>query len=342
MYRAKRYIISSLIIILLTFHLSAQDITGTWEGDMGDDQFLQLNIIQNSDKLCGYSWDSVKTKEKNYCKAYFKAHYDKGQRAWKFKGTSFIETTSKHIKRDSLDFFGDSIHIDEYYSHSLMWLHLASYRIGGEDILKGFFIEDPSLLTSFSDYTQDSGYINEHTVFLKRVAPRPQQVLGKMQDCFLEEQQSKDTLTNPITIVKPAESIADTIPPTTAIKDSITIPKQLVKRKNSEQSHLEVNVKTITLNVYDNAVVDGDTISVFYNGKLLLSHQRLSEKPIVINLTLDEKQTRHELVLFAENLGSIPPNTALIVIYAGDKRYELFSSASLEENAVLVFDYKPK
>jgi len=124
--------------------------------------------------------------------------------------------------------------------------------------------------------------------------------------------------------------------------DSLVLPKELVKRKNSEQSHLEVNVKTITLNVYDNAVVDGDTISVFYNGKLLLSHQRLSEKPIVINLTLDEKQTRHELVLFAENLGSIPPNTALIVIYAGDKRYELFSSASLEENAVLVFDYKPK
>lgn len=124
--------------------------------------------------------------------------------------------------------------------------------------------------------------------------------------------------------------------------DSLALPKELVKRKYSEQSHLDVNVKTITLNVYDNAVVDGDTISVFYNGKLLLSHQRLSEKPIVINLTLDEKQTRHELVLFAENLGSIPPNTALIVIYAADKRYELFSSASLEENAVLVFNYIPK
>ena len=45
--------------------------------------------------------------------------------------------------------------------------------------------------------------------------------------------------------------------------------------------------------------------------------------------------------MVAENLGSIPPNTALIVVYAGNKRYELFSSASLEENAVLVFEYKP-
>jgi hypothetical protein len=94
--------------------------------------------------------------------------------------------------------------------------------------------------------------------------------------------------------------------------------------------------------VYDNAIMDGDTVSILYNGKLLLSHQLLSEKAIEINLVLDEKKTRHEITLFAENLGSIPPNTALVVITAGDKRYELFASASLEENAVLVFDYRPK
>jgi hypothetical protein len=46
--------------------------------------------------------------------------------------------------------------------------------------------------------------------------------------------------------------------------------------------------------------------------------------------------------MFAENLGSIPPNTALIVVTAGNKRYELRSKASLEENAVLLFEYKTK
>ncbi len=75
---------------------------------------------------------------------------------------------------------------------------------------------------------------------------------------------------------------------------------------------------------------------------MLLSHQLLSEKAIEINLELNDRQTRHEITLFAENLGSIPPNTALIVITAGEKRYELFASASLQENAVLVFDYRPK
>ena len=59
--------------------------------------------------------------------------------------------------------------------------------------------------------------------------------------------------------------------------------------KQSEQSRLEVDVKRINLKVYDNGVVDNDTVSIFYNGKLLLSHQRLSETPIIIDLNLDER-----------------------------------------------------
>ena len=113
-------------------------------------------------------------------------------------------------------------------------------------------------------------------------------------------------------------------------------------RKNTVFSRIPVNVKNITLDIFDNGTVDGDSISVYYNNKLLVSNQRLTEKAITVNLLLDEKATQHEIVLFAHNLGSIPPNTATIVVKAGDKRYELHSSASLTENAVLVLEYKPK
>lgn len=113
-------------------------------------------------------------------------------------------------------------------------------------------------------------------------------------------------------------------------------------RKNKVIKKIPVSVKNISLNIYDNASVDGDTISVFYNKKILVKSQPLTEKAITVNLLLDEKASQHEILLFANNLGSIPPNTALIVVEAGDKRYELHSSASLTENAVLVFEYKPK
>jgi dipeptidyl-peptidase-4 len=122
-------------------------------------------------------------------------------------------------------------------------------------------------------------------------------------------------------------------------KDSVGI---VASRKNTVFSRIPVSVTNITLDIFDNGTIDGDSISVYYNNKLLVSKQGLSEKAITVQLMLDEKAARHEIVLFAENLGSIPPNTATIIVKAGDKRYELHSSASLTENAVLVLEYKPK
>jgi len=124
--------------------------------------------------------------------------------------------------------------------------------------------------------------------------------------------------------------------------DSVDIPTALAKRKNIEQGHVVVHTKKITLNIYDNGVVDDDSISIFLNGKLVLSHQRVSEKPIVLNIELDEQITNNEITLFAENLGSITPNTALVIITAGDKRYELFARSGLETNAVLAVEYRPE
>ena len=44
--------------------------------------------------------------------------------------------------------------------------------------------------------------------------------------------------------------------------------------------------------------------------------------------------------MYAENLGSIPPNTALMVIYDGKKRYELNISSSKTSNGVIRFKLK--
>ncbi len=81
-------------------------------------------------------------------------------------------------------------------------------------------------------------------------------------------------------------------------------------------------------------------MSVYFDGKLLVDKQRLSEKAIEVQIELQDNDI-HELTLFAENLGGIPPNTALIVVTAGSKRYELRSSADLKKNAVLLFEYRP-
>jgi len=47
-------------------------------------------------------------------------------------------------------------------------------------------------------------------------------------------------------------------------------------------------------------------------------------------------------MMYADNLGKIPPNTALMIITAGQKRYELRVVSSEQKSAVVRFVYQPK
>jgi type IV secretory pathway VirB9-like protein len=47
-------------------------------------------------------------------------------------------------------------------------------------------------------------------------------------------------------------------------------------------------------------------------------------------------------MMYADNLGKIPPNTSLMIITAGTKRYELRISSSEKKSAVVRFRYQPK
>ena len=94
------------------------------------------------------------------------------------------------------------------------------------------------------------------------------------------------------------------------------------RRKDIVQT-ITLENPTFKLDFYDNGVVDGDSISVFYNGKLVLSHQMLSEKPITLTLQVDKNVSENIVTMYADNLGTIPPNTALMVVTDGTKRYHV-------------------
>ncbi len=48
----------------------------------------------------------------------------------------------------------------------------------------------------------------------------------------------------------------------------------------------------------------------------------------------------HELIMVANNLGSIPPNTSLMIITANNKRSEVFISSTEQKNAKMLIDLK--
>jgi hypothetical protein len=113
------------------------------------------------------------------------------------------------------------------------------------------------------------------------------------------------------------------------------INNQYKQRENVVLDNIEVDADSVNVDFYDNGEVDGDSISIFFNDKLLASSQRLSTKAIHIDLKLDSTIEYNEIAMFADNLGSIPPNTALMIVRDGRKRYEVRLSSNLKQNGVL-------
>jgi hypothetical protein len=117
-------------------------------------------------------------------------------------------------------------------------------------------------------------------------------------------------------------------------------PTVLATRTNSLVKQIETEAGEIRLDLYDNGEIDGDTVSIYHNNTLLVSQARLSQKPITISINVNAAQPHHELTMVADNLGSIPPNTSVMIITAGSKRYKVFISSTEQKNAKVVLDLK--
>ena len=331
-----------IILFLLCFKnysLPAQNITGTWEGLMVD-EFVRINIIQNNEDLCGNTYDIELNNKKSHCRAYFSGNYNKQTQIWTMRGISFIENSGDHV---------------------LMTLNLWKVENTDKKVLRGMVSTGSSLASFF-------GSDNGDLFWLHKVSNSPGKLPGKIPTCYtsLKEAPEKnipaktkillpkktdstkhivinkpariDSVIRKIELIKPITVIPNAAP--IDVNENIMIAAMKARKKN-EVSTLTVDVRKIELKLYDNGIVDNDTVSIFYNGRLIKSKQGLTEKPISINIELDEYTNTHEITMFAENLGAFAPNTALIVVTAGKKRFELHSSANLNENAVLYIEYKP-
>ena len=106
------------------------------------------------------------------------------------------------------------------------------------------------------------------------------------------------------------------------------------------QNVIPIKGDSIELRFYDNAEIDGDSIAVFLNGRLLKEHILLAEEAYTMKIAVTDLQSDNELVMVAENLGSIPPNTSLMVAIVEDKRYEAHLQ-STEGSSALVRLVKP-
>jgi hypothetical protein len=111
-------------------------------------------------------------------------------------------------------------------------------------------------------------------------------------------------------------------------------------RKTEFNQIVSFNADSLEISLYDNGEIDGDTVSVFMNGEVIMAKQGLKSKAIKRTIYITEANEQFTLVMFAENLGKYPPNTGLLVVHDGDDVYNLRFSSDLQKSSGIVFKRK--
>jgi hypothetical protein len=165
---------------------------------------------------------------------------------------------------------------------------------------------------------------------------------------IIPEKQVDKAQSNPTTeidsdevIVENANNASNTAAKNSINNQPINLPWVLVGRENKLVKKIITNSKNISIDLFDNGTIDNDTIIVYDNKKLLINKKRLSYKSIHLEFEFSENIREHEVIIVAHNMGTVPPNTALLLYKDGKNRQEYFITSTNKVNAKLLIVYEP-
>lgn len=111
-------------------------------------------------------------------------------------------------------------------------------------------------------------------------------------------------------------------------------------RKVRKFKGLDVEHQRIEVEIYDNRKIDGDIVSLSLNGHWIVRNYELKREPLTVELWL-KKDFDNYLILHAENLGRVPPNTAALRIIDGNKKSSLILKSDFNKSGALMLRYRP-
>lgn len=106
------------------------------------------------------------------------------------------------------------------------------------------------------------------------------------------------------------------------------------ERKIKVQRIIEVKSSQLRLRTWDSGDVDGDIITIFLNGRQLLNQYRVSKRKYAFKIELSEDN--NFLVLHADDIGDISPNTVAVSIDDGEREQMVVLSSDLEESGAIL------
>ena len=119
-----------------------------------------------------------------------------------------------------------------------------------------------------------------------------------------------------------------------------TAAADLNKRKIENIQALYFKSDSLQLTLYDNGEVDGDTVSVVMNGEVIMPKVGLTTNAVKKTIYTQDAGDSIQLIMYAESLGSLPPNTGLLIVYDGTDRYEIRFSGDMQKSSAIVFRRK--
>jgi hypothetical protein len=300
-----------LPVILLSLHVSAQTVFGYWYGT------ANVNVPA---KVSNYLIELVLQPEKGNVKGILNYYFKNTYRSLQVKGKYDPVTRELNLFNIPVTFYGSPINMEiDCIMNFRALLRVAS----AGSVLKGQF--------EASENRYTCAEIN-FSLGLNADASKTDSVLKAIRT-FKETYQAW------------TPSVADTLTAATVIQRKVVnyvVENQFKEREEVISEEIEVDSDSLKVDFYDNGEVDGDSISVFFNKQLMAFSQKLSERSIHFNLVLDSLKSVNELSMFADNLGTIPPNTALMVVSDGKNRFNIRLSSNFEKSATIRIKRKGK
>lgn len=335
------------IFLLAFFQIATgQMITGVWKGKIGK-QKAEVKIIQRGDSLTGtsYYYESATNFRRYTIKGYFDQSTNEvvwwdDQLIEEKNGKHSLASPGKIALLSSADFNcpgSGRMMLDgkatekENQAVSKGDLHFDKteapiFNDEWDYVIDNFTVgaNDPDIIDSIESIagtsTVDDPVINEPVT---QIHPE------KIEEPIAKKEIREKVLQEPVETVKKEET--KPLPQIT----TKPIEKKFTERTKIFTKEIPLSGDSIELRFYDNAEVDGDSISLFLNNKLVFEHIRLTAVAYTIKLSVNDLLPTNELVMVAENLGSIPPNTSYMVAIVNDERYDA-RLASTEGSSAMI------
>ncbi|MEO7394317.1 MAG: hypothetical protein ABIU11_05195 [Chitinophagaceae bacterium] len=339
----------SLVLILGCFSInsSAQMITGVWKGKINK-QKVEVKIIQNGDSLTGtsYYYESANNYRRYSIKGYFDQNSNSAvwwddqlldEKSYRFN----ISIPGKIPMLSRADFNcpgGGKMMLDGKASNKeqdkptgdvdLDKISTTQFEDEWDFVIDNYTVgsNNPDIIDSIDHITQQKTITQEAEKTFE--TEKPVAIITQPKEKPIEKPVQK--IKPPTQEPKPIVKITEPLKPSTIEQKFITRTKTFIKE-------IPLSGDSVELRFYDNAEIDGDSISLFLNNKLIFSHIRLTGNAYSIKIAVSEMNQINELIMVAENMGTIPPNTSYMVAIVNNQRYDAYLASTEGSSAMVRF-----